>query len=367
MRGQLLRIDGSHGEGGGQILRSSLALSAITGRPIRIENIRANRPNPGLAAEHLTAVLAIAEICNARVDGAELDSQQLQFIPQAPIRAGDYCWDVAKARPGGSAGAATLVLHAAFPTLALAAGPSVVHVGGGTHVDWSPSFDYLSNVWAPMQSRMGVSVEVELDAWGWFPAGGGQITARISREAPDYFDPLTLLDKGALQVVRGRAVAANLPAHIAQRMADRARAMLVDVAPSVHIEPERVRAGCPGAGIFLTAEYENSLSGFSALGRQGKPSEAVAEEVVEALIDHGRSAGALDRHLADQLLIPMALADGDSCVTVETVSNHLSTNAWLIAQFDLAKIAIDSSAENHATVTVRPRSDNMTARRRDLD
>lgn len=360
MRGQLLRIDGSHGEGGGQILRSSLALSAITGRPIRIENIRANRPNPGLAAEHLTAVLAVAQICNARISGAALDSQQLDFAPQSPAQAGEYGWDVAKARPGGSAGAATLVLHAAYPPLALAAGPSIVRIGGGTHVDWSPSFDYLANVWAPMQSRMGVSVEVELDAWGWFPAGGGQITARISRDAPDCFTPLKLVDKGALQAVRGRAVAANLPAHIAQRMADRARAMLADVTPSIHLEPERVRARCPGAGIFLTAQYENSLTGFSALGRQGTPSEAVAEAAVDALFDHERSGGALDRHLADQLLIPMALAGGVSCVTVESVSEHLRTNAWLIAQFDLAEITIDSSAENYATVTVRPRPVNFT-------
>lgn len=336
----MLTIDGSLGEGGGQIVRTALALSAITGHPIRIDKIRAGRKNPGLAAQHLTGVRAIAMICDAQLSGDELGSQRLTFVPGRPPQAGDYVFDVAEAREGGSAGATTLVLHNILMPLALSVGDSTVVIRGGTHVAWSPSFDYARDVWLPALSRIGVRATMELSRWGWYPVGEGEIQVGISgmRHKPS---PLTRVKPGTLRQVRGRAVAANLPSHIPQRMVTRARSLLEGAGVDARIEPLRVRASCAGAGIFLTAEYENIHAGFGVLGAKGKPSEVVAEEAVAALLGHRDSGAALDGYLADQLIVPLALAEGDSRFTAERISRHLTTNAWVVEQFDLARISIE--------------------------
>lgn len=352
-----LLIDGAHGEGGGQILRTAVSLAAITGRSLRIERIRANRRNPGLAAQHLTAVRAAAALCDARLSGDTLASQELDFIPHAPVSAGDYAFDVALAREGGSAGAVTLVLQTVLLPLAFAAGKSSVVVRGGTHLPQSPPVDYLCDVWLPMLNRLGIGAEMALDAWGWFPVGKGQIRAAIagSPAAAAPLAPLDLLRRGALCRVKGRAVAANLPAHIPQRMADRAAALLGTLGARVEIRPERVRAACPGAGIFLTAQYEQAAAGFSCLGAIGKPSEAVAEEAATLLLQHHASDAALDRHLGDQLLLPLCFARGQSRYSVEAVSRHLETMVWVVEQFDVASVFLERTALGTGTVTVIPR------------
>jgi RNA 3'-terminal phosphate cyclase (ATP) len=333
----LLEIDGSHGEGGGQILRTAVSLAAVTGRAVRVDRIRAGRPHPGLAAQHLTAVRAVAAVCDARLVGDALDSQTLLFEPRSAPRAGDYLFDVAEARLGGSAGSVSLVMQALLPPLALAAGTSRLRIFGGTHMAWSPPVDYLQDVWAPALAGLGIRVAVTLEAWGWFPVGQGAVTAEIAGGAA--IRGMTLDDPAALQRVGGRAVAANLPAHIPQRMAMRAESLLRDAGVPAQIRPERVRAVCAGAGIFLTAQYENCAAGFSSLGRIGKSSEAVAEEAVAALLDHRASGAALDSHLADQILVPLALAATSSRFTTERASLHLATNAWVIEQFGLARFA----------------------------
>ena len=277
-----LIIDGSHGEGGGQILRSTLSLSAITGRPVRIENIRANRKKPGLAAQHLTSVRAAAMLCDAEMKGAELGSQTLQFIPRKPVRAGDYFLDVAQAREGGSAGSVMLVLQTLLLPLALAAGDSTVILRGGTHVDMSPSYDYVHDVWLPMLARMGVRAELSLVRSGWFPVGRGEVRLRIAGSAE--LRPLRLEHRGPLRAVTGRALAANLPSPICERMASRARDLLAQAGIAADIEAVVLEAACPGAGLYLTAHYENSLAGFSAQGKRGKPAERVAEEACAALV-----------------------------------------------------------------------------------
>jgi RNA 3'-terminal phosphate cyclase (ATP) len=334
-----LVIDGSYGEGGGQIVRTTLALAAITGRTVRIHKIRAGRRNAGLAAQHLTGVRAIAAICNARVSGDEPGSQSLTFVPGGPPKAGDYVFDVAEAREGGSAGATTLVLHSILLPLALAEGDSTLVIRGGTHVTWSPPFDYAREVWLWALARMGVEATLELSQWGWYPVGQGEIRVTIVGQGSN-LSPLILVERGSLRRIRGRAVAANLPAHIPQRMTDRAHSLLKGAGLYAHIEPLRVRAACAGAGIFLTAEYEGVRAGFSALGAKGKPSEAVAEEAVVALLAHRDSGQALDQHLADQLVLPMALAGGASSFSVERVSRHLATNNWVVEQFGLAQILV---------------------------
>ena len=237
----ILVIDGSYGEGGGQILRSSLSLSAITGRPLRIEKLRANRKKPGLAAQHLTSVRAAAMLCNAELKGAELGSQTLQFIPRKPVQAGDYVLDVAEAREGGSAGAVMLVLQTLLLPLALAKGVSTVILRGGTHVDMSPSYDYVHDVWLPMLARMGVNAELSLVRSGWYPVGRGEIRLRITGAGK--LRPLRVEHRGPLQTITGRALAANLPAHISERMASHARDVLQQAGMSCGNRGSRYESG----------------------------------------------------------------------------------------------------------------------------
>ncbi|MFQ5914764.1 MAG: RNA 3'-terminal phosphate cyclase [Nitrospinota bacterium] len=351
-----LSIDGSHGEGGGQVLRTALSLAAITGRKVCIQKIRAGRKNSGLAAQHLTAVRAAASICGAQVRGDKIGSQELTFAPSGPPRAGNYVFDIAEAREGGSAGSATLLLQTLLLPLVFAEGESTLVLRGGTHVAWSPPFDYACDVWLPALSRMGVKAEMELVKWGWYPAGGGEIRARIQGIGlPEKvrLAPLTLIEGGRLTRVRGRTVAANLPSHIPQRMADRARSLLREFGVETRIEPLRVRAVCPGAGIFLAADRENVSAGFSALGRRGLSSEAVAEEAVGALRAYCDSGAAADSHLGDQLLLPMALAGGESTFTVERVTRHLTTNAWVVEQFSIAEVMLDKNRAEPRKVNVQ--------------
>jgi len=345
-----LIIDGSHGEGGGQILRSSLSLAALGGRPVRIENLRANRKKPGLAAQHLTSVRAAAMLCDAELTGAELGSQTLQFIPRKPVQAGDYFLDVAEAREGGSAGAVMLVLQTLLLPLALAKGASTVVLRGGTHVDMSPSYDYVHDVWLPMLARMGVRAELSLVRSGWYPVGRGEIRLRISGAGK--LRPLRIEHRGSLRTITGRALVANLPDHISERMASHVRDLLQQVGMTVDIEAVVMNAACPGAGLYLTAHYENSLAGFGAQGKRGKPAEQVAEEACAALLQHYRSGAALEQHLADQLILPAALCRGESVFSVECISPHLVTNAWVVERFGLARIDIVPATEGTGLVKV---------------
>jgi RNA 3'-terminal phosphate cyclase (ATP) len=353
---EILTIDGAHGEGGGQILRTGLTLAALLGRAVRFVRIRANRRRPGLAAQHLTCVRAAAALSAATLEGDALDSQSLLFTPTRKVEAGHYAFDVAAARAGGSAGGASLVLQTVLLPLALARGPSEVRIGGGTHLPMSPPFDYLRDVWLPALRRLGIRAELALDAWGWFPIGKGAIRAELAGAPPSRgaLAPLDLRARGALLRIGGRAVAANLPAHIAERMAARAALRLAGRAGALDIRAECVTAACAGAGIFLLAEYEGARAGFSALGARGRPAEAVAEEAAEALLHHDASGAAVDPHLADQLLLPLAFAAGASRFSVGEVSRHLETNAWVLEQFAIARTDVARRDGAPALVTLTP-------------
>ena len=249
----MIEIDGAFGEGGGQVLRTALTLSTLTGQPTHIYHIRANRPTPGLAPQHLTGVQALARICQAELQGAAIRSTELTFWPQARPQAGHYHFNVADAAQGGSAGAVTLVFQAALFPLVFAAGRSQVTLKGGTHVAWSPPFDYLAHVYLPTLEPIGVEASCRLAAWGFYPAGGGEMTATITgrgegAEARAPLKPLNLTGRGKLRRVRGLAVAGNLPAHIAQRMVDRAGKVLREAGLRVEIVPKRVQSASPGAG-----------------------------------------------------------------------------------------------------------------------
>ena len=345
----MISIDGAYGEGGGQILRTSLSLAIITNQPIRIERIRAGRQKPGLAAQHLTAVRAAAAICQAEVRGDTLGSMTLEFIPGGSTQAGSYTFDVTQARQGGSAGTVTLVLQTILIPLALVNGNSQVTLRGGTHISFSPSLTYIQQVYLPMLSRMGVQAEVKLNAWGWYPQGGGEVELRVSGGSkPSGFN---LLERGDLRQVQGLAAVTQLPSHIPQRMAMRAENLLYGANLRAVVQPLRERGVAPGAGLFLTAEYENSLAGFGALGRVGLPAEKVAEMACEELLDFHKTGAPVDLHLADQLLLPAALASRESQYRVAEITTHLTTNAWVIEQFRLAQVTLD---EDEEVVAVAP-------------
>jgi RNA 3'-terminal phosphate cyclase (ATP) len=336
---ELLTIDGSYGEGGGQILRSALTLSALLGRPVRLEKIRARRRQPGLRPQHLTAVRAVAQICDAELEGDTLDSRTLIFVPRRPPQAGNYHFDVMDAAKGGSAGAVSLVLQAVLLPLALAEGDSAVTLEGGTHVAWSPPIHYLQKVYLPTLAHLGVQVAVELEQWGWYPRGGGRVICHVQGTARP-LSPLQLIKRGGLRRITGISATSNLPAHISQRQRDRAVKLLRSRGFVPEIEIVDAPSPGPGTCVFLLAEFKRVLVGFTGYGRLRKPAEKVAEEAARAFLAYQRSGGAVDRYLADQLILPLALASGDSHFTTGKVTDHLRTNAWLVEQFLPVRVVI---------------------------
>ncbi len=355
----MIEIDGSLGEGGGQVLRTALTLSALTGQAFHLFNIRAGRKNPGLAPQHLTSVRATAAVCQAEVRGASERSKEIWFAPGSEPRSGEYRFDVREAAQGGSAGAASLIFQTVLLPLLAAEGESRLTLRGGTHVPWSPAFHYLRDVYLPALRKMGAEAEVELAAWGFYPVGEGEMRARVkgSRGAgvqkSALARPFHLSQRGELMEVSGLAVACNLPSHIPQRIADRARSLLKSEGLSANIRPERVRGAGPGAGLFLTARYQHVSAGFSALGQRGKPSETVAEEACRELLAFHRSQGAaVDLHLSDQILLPCAVAPGQSEYTTSRVTAHLLTNAEVIGRFLPVRISIEGSESEPGVVRV---------------
>lgn len=359
---EFVTIDGSLGEGGGQIVRVSLALAAVTGRPLGIKNIRARRAKPGLAAQHLTAARATGAICGAAITGDSIGSMELRFVPGRAPAAGSYLFDVGEARIGGSAGSTALIAQAILLPLALARGHSDVVLRGGTHVPWSPPFDYLRDVWLFVLAGMGIEASLELAQFGFYPAGRGEIRLAVAGMAPSIsgpraphaLRPLSASERGPIRRVFGRAIAANLPSHIAQRMSDRARTQLAGAGIECAITPLRVSAACPGAGLFLTMDCETIRAGFSELGKPGKPSEAVADDAVAEVLAYRAAGAALERHLADQVVLPAALASGVSEFTVEKVTRHLTTCAAVVEQFGLAKVEIEGAEDAPGRVKITP-------------
>ncbi|MBS1253134.1 MAG: RNA 3'-terminal phosphate cyclase [Anaerolineales bacterium] len=329
-----LVLDGSHGEGGGQILRSTVTLAALLGQPIRIENIRAQRRNPGLQAQHLTSVQAAAEVCNAEVTGATLGSTVLSFQPTQPPTSGDYAHDVAQARKGGSAGSTSLVFQTAILPLTFTAGGSRIAIEGGTHVAWSPPYHYLADVFLPAVTRLGIEATINLERWGWYPHGGGLIWGEVRglREG-GWLAGIDLIERGALVQLTGFSAVSNLPDHILERQARRAESLLQREGFDPMIRQVKPEASGPGTAVYLRAEYEHASAAFTGYGRRGKRAEKVAEEAVEAFLAHHTTGAATDPHLADQFILPTAVAKSDSTFTTSEITNHLLTNIWVIEQF----------------------------------
>jgi len=315
-------IDGSSGEGGGQILRTSLALSCITGKPLRISNIRAARRNPGLARQHLVCVQAACEISKGRCGGDALGSQILDFKP-GPVRSGDYHFDI------GSAGSAALVVQTVLPALFGAYKPSRVTVTGGTHNPWAPPFDFLSETFLPAIATAGFSADCKLISHGFYPAGGGKMTFRIepAQQPPQ---PIDLCTGENEHQIHARIYTAKLPAQIARRQEELLLQSALNIAEIEHIEATDSQG--PGNCIMIRLLAPGRTTVFTAFGQKGKPSKKVVGEVANLAQDFLKNDAAVDRFLADQLLIYMALSNAGDFTTSE-LSNHLLTNIEVIKQF----------------------------------
>ena len=323
-----ITIDGALGEGGGQIVRTSLALSCITGRPLRMFNVRAGRPKPGLANQHLTSIRAAQEISSATVNGASIGSKQFTFEP-GPIRAGEYSFDV------GTAGSTTLVLHTVALPLALVTGNSKVTIIGGTHNPMAPCFEYLESVWAPLLALVGVHVDLQIKRAGFYPAGGGQIEATVSGiGSAAELKPATIGERGEIYSIDGFSAVACLPLSIAERQARQAQLRLAAGGLAHHsLNCQSIDADSPGTVIFLNCRSHGAPAAFFGLGAKGKPAERVADDAVNELIDHFAAPGTLDPYAADQFVLPLALAAGASSFTTTCVTEHLATHVDLLRQF----------------------------------
>jgi RNA 3'-phosphate cyclase len=341
----MIQVDGSQGEGGGQVLRSALALSSITGKPFRIDRIRAQRSKPGLMPQHLAAVKAAAKISQAKVEGAEPGSRTLVFEPGSP-RAGKYTFDI------GTAGSTALVLQTIFIPLSLAKGSSVVTISGGTHVPYSPCYQYLDMHWLPLLMQSGYSAALEMDQAGYYPEGGGKVRA-IIRHAKN-LGPLQLIDRGKLLSIQGISAVSNLDGSIAKRQKLQALRRLQPVFKEVKIKDLSLPSPGKGTFLLLLAQFENSHGCFFSLGQIGKRAERVADEAVDELEAFIASDGAVDPYLADQLLLPLIFASGESQVKTSRVTKHLVTNAAIIEQFTGVRILIHGTEGETAMIEIHP-------------
>jgi RNA 3'-phosphate cyclase len=323
----MIEIDGSLGEGGGAVLRTALALSAVSRRRIQIQNIRAKRPNPGLAPQHLRGVEALVKLTGGRVEGAELRSQKLTFEP-GEIRGGRFRVDI------GTAGSTTLILQILMPAAAFARRPLEVEITGGTDNPFAPPIDYLVNITLPTLRRMGYRGEVERVRRGHYPRGGGIIRARV--RPAEKLKALELIEPGKIVTIRGISHAVRLPAPIATRQAHAAKRELLKAGYTAEVKSESYERGRdphlgPGTGITLWAETENgAIIGSSSLGKRGKPAEQVGREAAQSLVKQLRTGRAVDRWLTDQLVPYLALADGVSEITSAELTSHALTNFELV-------------------------------------
>jgi RNA 3'-terminal phosphate cyclase (ATP) len=318
----MIRIDGASGEGGGQMLRTALSLALVTGKPFRIENIRARREKPGLLRQHLTAVLAAAEVGSAKTDGAALGSKTLEFVP-GKIRPGNYRFAV------GTAGSSTLVFQTILPALMTASGPSRLTLEGGTHNTQAPPYDFLQKTFLPVLSRMGPKVTVNLERYGFYPAGGGRIVAEI--EPCEKLSPVVLTVRGAMAYRRVVAIVANLARSIAQRELDTASHHLNWPADMLEILETKDSPG-PGNVVMIEIGDGAFTEVFTGFGRLGASAEKVASEAAGEARAYLASHAVADEHLADQLLLPVALA-GAGAFTATKLSLHARTNIEVISLF----------------------------------
>lgn len=324
----MIEIDGSFGEGGGQILRTALSLSSLFLKPFRIFNIRKGRKTPGLMPQHLTCVRAMQLISDAEVAGDKIGSSVLVFKPKS-VKAGEFFFDI------GTAGSTSLVLQTIVPSLIFSSEKTSVILKGGTHVPFSPSFDYIAEVFAPVLGKMGIRIELKIESYGFYPKGGGKIRVDIF-PAKD-IKPLRVTERGAIVMIKGYSGTGNLPLSIAERQKSAAikkiQTEIKDLMQPVDIEILNVSSPGQGTFIYLHTETEKAIAGFTSLGERGKKAEAVGEEAAGEFSEYYFTDVAFDRHLPDQIVLYLSMSKEESIFTTSCITQHLMTNLWVIGLF----------------------------------
>lgn len=338
----MITIDGSFGEGGGQIIRTSLALSLITGKPFRIYNVRARRARPGLQPQHLLAVNAAAQIGGAKADGAMVGSKEFRFEP-GEVVPGDYAFSI------GTAGSTTLVLQALLPPLMIARAPSRLTLEGGTHNVHAPPFEFLKKTFLPLVNLTGPRVALEIERYGFYPPGGGRIHVTI--EPQPARNRIDLRERGEIRAQRARALVVRLPTGIAERELDVIREMLAWSDEQLELEVSD-NAYSPGNVLTIELESEQVTEVFTGIGERGVRAELVAERAAREAQQYLALDAPVGEHLADQLLIPLALKGGGSYLT-GPLSLHTTTNVEVIKNFLSVEIAVEAVGGGMWKIEVR--------------
>jgi RNA 3'-terminal phosphate cyclase (ATP) len=346
----MVEIDGSMLEGGGQILRTSVALAALTGKPARIYNVRAKRNPPGLRFQHLTAIRSVAVIADAEVEGLKVGSMEIRIFPKS-LKGGRFSFDI------GTAGSITLILQALTPVAAYAPKPLEVEVKGGTNTKWSPPFEYVSMVLLPTLRRMGFEGEIQLIRRGFYPEGGGIVEGKFNPVRK--LNPIDFTSQAKVKRIRGLAYSCRLPKHINERMISAAKKLLeasgynnLDFTYETLQQNNPACSPSPGCGIILIAELENGLLMASdSLGEKGKPAEKVGLEAAEKLISQLKSEASVDVHLADQLVVWMSLADGVSKILAAKLSLHALTAIEVCKSFLGADFEVEGKLGEKTMIT----------------
>jgi RNA 3'-terminal phosphate cyclase (ATP) len=324
----MIEIDGSYGEGGGQIVRTALSLSCLFRKPFRICNIRKNRRKPGLMPQHLTCVKAAQLITGAEVKGDFRESTELFFYP-GEVQPGSFSFDI------GTAGSTSLVLQTLIPALVFSGQKTTITLTGGTHVPFSPSFHYLSAVFLHFLKQIGIRVRLSIDSYGFYPRGGGRIRADIFPAVR--VTPLLITRRGRLLGFSGYSGVGNLPFSIAERQRNaflnKLLAVMEELKEPLNIDLLEVTTPGKGTFIDIAAIFEHSIAGFTSLGDRGKKAESVGEEAAIEFIKYYRTGAAVDSHIADQIVLYLSLSSGESSFSTSAITNHLITNLWAIGLF----------------------------------
>lgn len=339
----MVEIDGSYGEGGGQILRTSLSLSCLYRRPFRIFNIRKGRKRPGLMPQHLTCIRASQMLSDADVKGDYIGSTELFFYPKT-TKGGSLFFDV------GTAGSTSLILQTLIPSLIFLEKESEIVLAGGTHVPFSPSFHYIDGVFAYFLKEIGIEIRLNIESYGFYPRGGGRVRARIFPAKS--IKPLMLIERGSIKGLKGCSCVGNLPLSIAERQ----RSAFLDEMKGLDfpVDIEIIDVPTPGQGTFIYAqsESENSVAGFTSLGQRGKSAEDVGRDAASEFLRYYDTKAAVDRYLSDQICIYLSLCKESSAFSTSEITGHLITNLWVIGLFNEINYSIEGEIGSTGIVRI---------------